>query len=162
MHPQLVQLGNQKDPTIGREIGAIRQDPLPGKRGRPSAQPVCAGVACCLLGARWRPTVKIDYVAAPAAPRSHHLDKRAQALLASSADADELLTTAETAEWLGVSIQFLEIGRCRGHDYGPPFVRLSRRCVRYRRGDVQAWLRERTHALTGAGSDPQEPAAGGV
>ncbi|HUS96770.1 MAG TPA: helix-turn-helix domain-containing protein, partial [Hyphomicrobiaceae bacterium] len=55
----------------------------------------------------------------------------------------ELLSTPQLAEWLGVSTQWLEIGRSRG--YGPPFIRMSPKRVRYRRGDVLDWLRERTH-----------------
>lgn len=80
---------------------------------------------------------------------SHHLDRRA-VQLATSTDAagpaDDLLTTAAVAAWLGVSLQFLEIGRNRG--YGPKFVRLTPRMIRYRRGDVVAWLRERAHHST--------------
>jgi hypothetical protein len=78
----------------------------------------------------------------------HHLDRRADAIIASGVgtDADELLTTIETARWLGVSPQFLEIGRNK--KYGPPFVRVAPQIVRYRRGDVNAWLRERTFAST--------------
>jgi predicted DNA-binding transcriptional regulator AlpA len=81
-------------------------------------------------------------------PRTHHLDKRAADLLAAlgSNDADDLLTTKEVAAWLNVSTQWLEIGRHK--KYGPRYVRLSQRCVRYRRGDVLDWLASRTHAST--------------
>jgi hypothetical protein len=78
--------------------------------------------------------------------RRHHLDKRAAAIAAEPGDDDELLTVVECASWLGVSVQFLDIGRSRG--YGPPFARLSRNIVRYRRAEVRAWLIERTHAST--------------
>ncbi len=54
--------------------------------------------------------------------------------------------TKEVAEWLGVSVQFLEIGRHRG--YGPRFVRLGPRKIVYRRADVLHWLGTRTHAST--------------
>jgi hypothetical protein len=78
-------------------------------------------------------------------PLRHHLDRRAQALVESArGDNDELLTTRETADWIGVSTQWLEIGRSK--DYGPRFVRVSPRCIRYRRGDVVEWLRARTHS----------------
>jgi hypothetical protein len=72
-----------------------------------------------------------------------HLDKRAQDLAAqgSSADADQLLSTADLARWLGTSTQFLELGRSKG--YGPKFIRLAPRCIRYRRSDALAWLEER-------------------
>jgi len=58
------------------------------------------------------------------------------------------LSTRETADWLGNSVQWLEIGRSRG--YGPPFVRVSPRVIRYRRGDVIEWLKARTHISTAA------------
>ena len=79
--------------------------------------------------------------------RRHHLDRRAHALIASTTGGpDDLLSTRETADWLGLSTQWLEIGRSYG--YGPAFVRVSPRCLRYRRGDVLKWLTERTHACT--------------
>jgi predicted DNA-binding transcriptional regulator AlpA len=84
----------------------------------------------------------------PAPPQRHHIDRRAGDLIgaADAADANELLATSEVAEWLGVSTQFLEIGRHRG--YGPPFVRLSPRRVRYLRSSVLDWLRDRQHRGT--------------
>jgi predicted DNA-binding transcriptional regulator AlpA len=81
-------------------------------------------------------------------PLRHHLDRRADDIAEVAADLprDELLTTPATAEWLGVSTQWLEIGRSKG--FGPPFVRLSTRRVRYLRSAVLAWLTARTHAST--------------
>jgi hypothetical protein len=78
-------------------------------------------------------------------PARHHLDKRASAVAADARDRDpdELLTTAATAEWLGLSSQWLEIGRHRG--YGPHYIRLSPRRIRYRRADVLVWLKLRSH-----------------
>jgi hypothetical protein len=74
----------------------------------------------------------------------HHLDRRAAEIIEEGrGDFDDLLTTAATADWFGVSTEWLEIGRSKG--YGPPFIRLSPSRVRYRRGDVLAWLHERTH-----------------
>jgi predicted DNA-binding transcriptional regulator AlpA len=83
-------------------------------------------------------------------PIRHHLDRRAAELAedGNTGTPDDLLTTAGVAEWLGLSTQWLEIGRSRG--YGPRFVRLSTRRVRYRRDDVFAWLKERTHCSTAA------------
>jgi hypothetical protein len=79
--------------------------------------------------------------------QKHHLDRRANKLAAANnGDADDLLSTCELAAWLEVSEQFLEIGRHRG--YGPRFVRLGPRRIRYRRADVVAWLKTRTHAST--------------
>ena len=62
-------------------------------------------------------------------------------------NSDDLLSTAELAAWLGVSVQFLQTGR--SHGYGPRFVKIGRRRVRYRRGDVLDWLNERTHRYLG-------------
>jgi hypothetical protein len=81
------------------------------------------------------------------APKSHHLDRRADdlAFIDWGSD-DDLLSTAELAKKLGTSTQFLTIGRHRG--YGPAFLNISRKCTRYRVGDVRQWLRERTYRST--------------
>jgi hypothetical protein len=80
-------------------------------------------------------------------PKTFHIDKRAGAIASQVAgDDDDLLTTNETADWLQVSSQWLEIGRTRG--YGPPYDRLSAKVIRYRRGKVRAWLDERSHRGT--------------
>ena len=76
-----------------------------------------------------------------------HLDKRAGSIIeAGGGDPDELLSTAEVAQWLGVSVPWLEIGRTQG--YGPRFQRLSPRNIRYRRRDVLRFLDQRSHACT--------------
>jgi predicted DNA-binding transcriptional regulator AlpA len=82
------------------------------------------------------------------APSRHHIDKRANELIqAHSRDgADDLLNTKQVAGILGLSTQWLEIGRCRG--FGPPFVRLSPRRIRYRREALITWLRQREHNST--------------
>ena len=81
------------------------------------------------------------------ARKSHHLDRRIHAILddAEGGD-DDLLTTTATAQWLGVTEQWLELGRSK--NYGPRFTRLAPRIIRYRRGDVLAWLKSRTHKST--------------
>lgn len=58
----------------------------------------------------------------------------------------QILDTEQVADWLGVSVQFLEIGRSKG--YGPSFVMLSARRIGYQRSAVRAWLKERTFACT--------------
>lgn len=79
--------------------------------------------------------------------KRHHIDRRAHHIVADDgASPDDLLDTPELADWLGVSHQWLEIGRNMG--YGPKFKKLSSRMVRYRRGDVIAWLDERSHTST--------------
>ena len=106
-----------------------------------------------------RPRVAANTAAQPP-PRAHHLDRRALAIIeaANAGSDDELLRTIVVAVWLGVSEEWLEIGRSRG--YGPPYHRLSPRRVRYRRGDVKAWLTERAHRHTAEYFDPAAPRAG--
>lgn len=82
-------------------------------------------------------------------PTYHHIDKRAAEVAARPQGGerpDDLLTTTQLAQWTGLSVQFFEIGRHKG--YGPVFVRISSRRVRYKRADVLAWLASRTHAST--------------
>jgi predicted DNA-binding transcriptional regulator AlpA len=80
--------------------------------------------------------------------QTHHLDNNAAELIAAGAgDADDLMTTAQVAAWLGVSMIWLHIGRMRG--YGPPFVRMGPRLIRYKRSDVLEWLAERAYRSTG-------------
>jgi predicted DNA-binding transcriptional regulator AlpA len=74
------------------------------------------------------------------------IDRRAHRLVDVEFHPEQALSTKEVAAWLGVSVQFLEIGRTRG--YGPKFVRITKRLVRYRVGDVLDWLKSRTHACT--------------
>jgi hypothetical protein len=87
-----------------------------------------------------------------AAPRRLHLDKRAAKLSAEldhqDADLDQLLTTQQTAALIGMSAQWLEVGRVKG--YGPHFIRLAPKIIRYRRGDLRAWLKERARTFRGA------------
>ena len=82
-------------------------------------------------------------------PSRHHLDRRADRLIedGSTGQPDDLLSTVKLAKWLGTSTQWLEIGRSRG--YGPTFIRISPRMVRYRRKDVLKWLAERSYHSTG-------------
>lgn len=61
---------------------------------------------------------------------------------------DDLMTPADVAEELGVSIAWLAQRRYMGD--GPPFTRLSPRKVRYRRAEVDAWLIDRTETKTSA------------
>lgn len=59
---------------------------------------------------------------------------------------NELMTTKAVAEWLGVSVSWLEQRRAKGE--GPPARRLGPRSVGYTRADIQAWLDERTYSCT--------------
>jgi hypothetical protein len=102
-------------------------------------------------------TLKNSAAKRPLFAGSHHLDRRAFDLIeAAQAEGDEdLMSTPMVAVWLGVSPEWLEIGRSRG--WGPPFLRLSPRRVRYRRGTVKGWLKERAYRCTAEYADPREP-----
>ena len=52
-------------------------------------------------------------------------------------DPDALATEREAADFLGVTTRALQ--KWRGTGSGPKFVRISSRCVRYRRRDLIAW-----------------------
>lgn len=52
-----------------------------------------------------------------------------------------LLTERQAAEYLQLTARALQAWRGNGH--GPRFVRISCRCVRYRKADLDTWLEER-------------------
>jgi hypothetical protein len=79
-------------------------------------------------------------------PQSHHIDRRADLIVATPGDDDDaLLTDHDLVAWLRMSRQWFQ--KARHHGFGPPFTRLGAR-VYYRRGDVKAWLKARTHQCT--------------
>jgi predicted DNA-binding transcriptional regulator AlpA len=86
----------------------------------------------------------------PPIPTNLLLDKRAGQIMAfMAAEPDELLSTQAVADYLGVSCQWLAVGRMRG--YGPPFHKVSYRSVRYRRDELLRWLESRrAHRLQDA------------
>ena len=57
-----------------------------------------------------------------------------------------LLTPPQAADFLSLSPRWLELKRYQGD--GPPFVRISSRCVRYRLTDLEAWVGERVRFST--------------
>ena len=63
-----------------------------------------------------------------------------------NADPDALLNEEGAARLLGVSIRFLQ--KHRGTGDGPPFCRLSSRCIRYRRSDLKSWSESRVKTST--------------
>jgi hypothetical protein len=76
-------------------------------------------------------------------PQKFHLDKRAPQILKSlegRAD-DELLSTPEVAALLGVSKQWLEVGRSLG--LGLEYEVLGPRCIKYKIGKIRKFLRWR-------------------
>lgn len=52
---------------------------------------------------------------------------------------EQLITTYQLASMLSVSVAILKKARVSG-DGGPPFIKLGKRTVRYRLGDVRTWL----------------------
>ena len=65
-------------------------------------------------------------------------------------DPEGLLTEAQAAGFLAVSMRTLQAWRVRGN--GPPFVKVGRG-VRYRRCDLTAWTRD--HTATSTSNVPQ-------
>ncbi len=72
------------------------------------------------------------------------LNKR---LLAEAAfDPDSLETERHAADFLGVTTRALQKWRATGT--GPQFVRISGRCIRYRRRDLTDWVEARLKTST--------------
>jgi predicted DNA-binding transcriptional regulator AlpA len=90
-------------------------------------------------------------------PKFLQLDRHAQhiANLANGANPNELLCTKQLAAWLGRSKQWVEIGRSRG--YGPPYIKLGPRSIRYSVGDVLKWLQERSYKSTAEYESGESP-----
>ena len=63
-----------------------------------------------------------------------------------NSDLSVVLSTAQAAEYLGVRRRTLETWRRNGA--GPPFISISKRCVRYRKTDLDRWLEERVRRST--------------
>ncbi len=61
-------------------------------------------------------------------------------------DFDSLVRQEEAAIILGVTPRCLENWRHRGG--GPSYVRISARCIRYRRSDLKSWVEERVRTST--------------
>ena len=61
-----------------------------------------------------------------------------------------LLNEEQVADTLGLTVRTLQAWRLRGKP-GLPFIRLSRRAVRYRRSDVEAFVE---NCLRTSTSDP--------
>lgn len=61
-------------------------------------------------------------------------------------DPDTLLSEAQSAEFLGGTPRALQAWRQRGG--GPAFIRISSRCVRYRRRDLITWAEARLRTST--------------
>lgn len=59
--------------------------------------------------------------------------------------ATELLDETAAAKHLSIAPATLRIWRCTGR-YPLPYIKVGR-CVRYRAGDLDAFLQQRTHSL---------------
>ena len=59
---------------------------------------------------------------------------------------DRLLNEQQTARFLGVTTRCLQKWRLKGG--GPKFVRISSRCIRYRRRELLAWANARLKSST--------------
>lgn len=60
---------------------------------------------------------------------------------------DDLLTTAEAAHEVGLKKSTLDRKRVDGS--GPPYRKISPRCIRYRRLELRAWVEARAARNTG-------------
>ena len=77
-------------------------------------------------------------------PKTLKIDKNAAAAISRlpAGSDDDLLNTPAAAVWLGVSTQWLELGRCK--KFGPRYVKITKRLVRYRKRDLLDYLQSRT------------------
>ncbi len=66
--------------------------------------------------------------------------------LGANEDLDSLVRQEGAAIILGVTPRCLENWRHRGG--GPNFIRISARCIRYRRSDINKWIEERVRTST--------------
>lgn len=57
-----------------------------------------------------------------------------------------LMNEKAAARLLGFKVRTLQTWRHRGG--GPPFIRVSPRCIRYRKEDLLAWIEERRRLST--------------
>ncbi len=62
------------------------------------------------------------------------------------ADPESLITEKGVAEFLGVGTRTIQKWRCSGA--GPKFVKISSRCIRYRRADLIAFVNEHRRSNT--------------
>lgn len=59
---------------------------------------------------------------------------------------EKLLTESQAAEYLNITPRTLQAWRYR--EGGPPFVRVSERCIRYRSHDLIVWIEGRIRMST--------------
>jgi hypothetical protein len=78
--------------------------------------------------------------------RRLHLDRRAGAIAKAGPRGSKLLTTQQTADWLGISPSV--VTKARAYEWGIPFIELPNGSIRYDQDKVRAWLLERERATT--------------
>lgn len=64
---------------------------------------------------------------------------------------ESLITEHDAAEFLNVSVRSVQAWRVRGD--GPRYVKISARCIRYRRRDLQEWFESKIRTSTS--EDPE-------
>jgi len=64
-----------------------------------------------------------------------------------------LVDEREAADLIGMTPRFMQARRSQGD--GPPYVKISSRCIRYRPEDLRTWAAERIRQST---ADPGEAA----
>jgi len=69
-------------------------------------------------------------------------------------DPERLITETEAADFLGVTRRALQQWRLNGS--GPKYVKISQRCVRYRRIELIKWSEERLRSSTSERMDAVE------
>ena len=60
--------------------------------------------------------------------------------LLTKAEFPPILTVEQASRMTGMSIDWFNQGRCKG--FGPPYLRIARKAVRYDRDALLAWCRE--------------------
>jgi len=94
-------------------------------------------------------------------PQRLSVDKRANQLIEQGAgDDDNVLTSSQVAEWLKISVAWLNQARIGA--YGPPYAMLDDQTVRYKKSDVLGWLKERTYRSTNERPERWSPNRGRV
>ena len=76
----------------------------------------------------------------------HKTNQSRQHWLSFEMDQDALLTEQDLAAMLNVNPRTLQKWRVNGD--GPAFVRISRRCIRYRITDIKDWTQNRIKSST--------------
>ena len=82
----------------------------------------------------------------------HSSRTHSNSAVAGAVSMTKLLTTVEVAEMTGLSPETLAQWRWLKKEI--PFVRLGKKCVRYRQSDIDAWLEKRLVSVT-SGENPE-------